>query len=68
MLVCVCVCECAHVYMRVKHATLLMWKSEDSLLDSFLSFGRVHSRNWAHAIRIGSGSLYPHNHLTDPEM
>ena len=43
-----------------------LWKSEDNLEKTILSFHPVGSKDWTHTVQLGSKHCLPLGHLTGP--
>jgi hypothetical protein len=52
-------CECMH-------ALVLMWRSENSIQESVLSFYHLSPRNQTQVLKLGGCCLYLQSHLTGP--
>lgn len=48
------------------HATVCMWRSEDNLWGSVLSFHHVGSGDWTQTARLAGKLLYPQSQLDHP--
>lgn len=58
---------CVYVFGHVHASAAHIWRPQENLQESFLSFLHVGTRD-SKVIRLGSKCFHPLNHLTNPRM